>query len=198
MHPRTAAPGDHRGTEGQRSAGPHAKTRSLHTIGFACRGQSLPSDSSLDLISDKPNRWNIEGEPTVYLSGDPGLALVESGRHPDDLEEHIRLLEVDVGLPLVVDLRDRELRIALSLPEDLDWVLDREETRQVARSLRHSGVCDGLIVPSAGSLDQPDRFNIVVFADQRPKVTRMVTNLRLVGTVSIEIARSKVAGAVPR
>jgi RES domain-containing protein len=177
---------------------PLVGTRSLRTTAFACRGQSLPSDSSLDLISDKPNRWNIEGEPTVYLSSDPGLALVESGRHPDDLEEHIRLLEVDLSLALVVDLRDREVRGALSLPEDLDWVLDREETRQVAHSLRRSGVCDGLVVPSAGSLDQPDRFNAVVFADRRSKIIRMVTNLRLVGTVSIEIAQSKVAEAVPR
>ena len=177
---------------------PYTKTRSLRTIGFACRGQSLPSDSSLDLISDKPNRWNIEGEPTVYLSGDPGLALVELGRHPDDLEGRIRLFEVDLRVPLVVDLRDREARLALSLPEDLDWVLDREETRRVAQSLRRSGVCDALIVPSAGSLDQPDRFNIVVLADQRSRIPGMVTNLRVIGTVSIEIDQSKMADALPR
>ena len=176
----------------------HPKIRSLRTSGFACRGQSLPSDSSLDLISDKPNRWNIEGEPTVYVSGDPGLALVESGRHPDDLEERIRLLEVDLDIPLVVDLRDRDVRVALSLPEDLDWVLDRDETRQVARSLRRSGACDGLVVPSAGSSDQPDRFNVVVFADRRSRISRMITNLRVIGMVSIDRAQSNVADALPR
>jgi RES domain-containing protein len=153
----------------------------LRTRGWACRGESLPAGAAVDLISDKPNRWSAEGEPTIYLSGDPALAFVESGRHPDDLEEGMRLVEVDVRIPLAVDLRDPDVRVALSLPDDPAWVLDRRRTREVAQVLRHSGVCDGLVVPSAGAPDQPDRYNLVIFADDRSRVPRMVSDLRVVG-----------------
>jgi RES domain-containing protein len=171
---------------------PHARGAygPLRTRGFACRGESLPSDTSLDLISDKPNRWNVQGEATVYVSGDAALALTESGRHPDDLEKRVRLLEVDLTVPLVVDLRDRDVRVDLSLPDDPGWVLDAEQTRQVAQSIRHSKTCDGLIVPSAGALDQPDRFNIVVFADDRSRIPRMVRNLRVIGNLCLDSAGS--------
>ena len=157
----------------------------FRTRAWACRGESLPSGSALDLISDKANRWSAEGEPTIYLSGDPALALVESGRHPDDLEEGMRLIEVDVRIPLAVDLRDPDVRAALSLPDDLEWVLDRERTREIAQSLRHSGLCDALLVPSAGAPDQPERFNLVLFADDRARAVRIVADLRVVGEVTV-------------
>ena len=156
----------------------------LRTKVWACRGESLPSSSAVDLISDKANRWSGEGEPTIYLSGDPALALVESGRHPDDLEEGMRLIEVDVRIPLAVDLRVADVRAALSLPDQPGWVFDRDRTRDVARSLRHSGICDALVVPSAGAPDQPDRFNLVVFADDRASVPRMIGDLRVVGELT--------------
>jgi RES domain-containing protein len=153
---------------------------------WACRGESLPSGSSLDLISDKPNRWNTEHEATIYLSGDPGLALLESGRHPDDLEDRMRLLEVDIRIPRAVDIRDHEARAELSLPGDLDWVLDHDRTREVAYSLRLSGKCDALIVPSAGALDQPERFNLVIFADDPERIPQLVGDPRVVGKVVVD------------
>lgn len=157
----------------------------LRTRAWACRGESLPSGTALDLISDKPNRWSTDGEPTIYLSGDPALALLESGRHPDDLEEGMRLIELDVRIPLAVDLRDSEVRTALGLPDDAQWVLDRARTRGLAQSLRQSGICDAIVVPSAGAPDQPDRFNLVVFAGDRGRVPRMVTDVRVVGEVTV-------------
>jgi RES domain-containing protein len=161
----------------------------LRTQGFVCRGPDQPADSSLDLISDKPNRWNVEGEPTVYLSGDPALALIESGRHPEDLVDRFRLFELDVRVPLVVDLRDEAVRAALELPDDLAWILDRDRTQKIAQALRHAGSCDGLVVPSAGALDQPDRFNVVVFADRPARIARTVTDLRAVGEAALPVER---------
>jgi RES domain-containing protein len=160
-------------------------TAPLRTKAWAVRGESLPSSSAVDLISDKANRWSGEGEPTIYLSGDPALALVESGRHPEDLEEGMQLIEVDVRIPLAVDLRDREIRSALALPDHAEWVLDRIRTRDVSRSLRHSGICHAVVVPSAGAPDQPDRFNIVVFADDRALVPRLISDLRVVGDMTV-------------
>ena len=154
---------------------------------WLARSEELTTATTVDLISDKPNRWNVDGEPTIYLSGDPALALLETGRHPDDLEERAEVFEVEVRVPLAVDIRDRAVRSALSLPDDLGWVLDRRRTRHVARTLRHSGMCDGLIVPSAGALDQEGRFNVVVFADDRTRIPRMVTGLRRVGDLRLSL-----------
>jgi RES domain-containing protein len=159
--------------------------RPLRAPAWSCRGDELPSASAIDLISDKPNRWNVEGEPTIYLSGDPALALVESGRHPDDLQGHARLVGVDVALGRVIDLRDDDVRRALDLPDDPAWILERGRTRAVARAIRSSGAAEGLLVPSAGALDQPDRWNTVLFADDAARVTASVASPRPRGEVRI-------------
>ena len=155
---------------------------------WVCRDEGLPSSDAADLISDKENRWNAEGEPTLYLSGDLALALVECARHPDALKDRSCLLEVDVRIPVALDLRDREVRAALSLPDHAGWILDRDRTRAVSRSLRHSGTCDALIVPSAGALDQPERYNLVVFADDPARIPTLVAGLRPVGELKLSVA----------
>jgi RES domain-containing protein len=164
-------------------------TKPVRATTWSCRGDALPSSSAADLISDRPNRWNTEGVPTIYLSGDPGLALVESGRHPDDLEGHSQLVSVDLDLPRAVDLRDGSVREALGLPDGLDWILDRDRTRAVAQSIRSSGGADGMVVPSAGALDQPERWNVVVFADDRARVTASLAPPRPGGAVRVATPR---------
>jgi RES domain-containing protein len=154
---------------------------------WVCRDQGLPSATAVDLISDKANRWNAEGEPTLYLSGDPALALLESARHPDDLKERSRLFEVPVAIPRVADLREPAVRDALALSDDLHWVLRRERTRQVASFFRRSGMCDALIVPSAGGLDQEDRFNLVVFADDAGRISELFGDPRPVGSLQFSV-----------
>ena len=156
---------------------------------WSCRPDDLPSATASDLISDRPNRWNAKGEATIYLSGDPALALLEIGRHPQDARDELLVVEVEVDVPRAIDLRDTDVIAALSLPRDNAWVLDRERTRQVARSLRDSGTCDGLIVPSAGALDQPDRWNLVVFADDRARVSGMVGLPRPAGEILVSATR---------
>ena len=162
-------------------------TTSFQRRGWVGRNESLPADSTFDLISDKPNRWNVQGEPTIYVSGDPGLALVECGRHPADLEPCVRLFEIDLRIPRAIDLRDAAVRAELSLPADLHWILHRDRTQEVGRSLRRSRRCDGLIVPSAGALDGPDRYNVVVFADDPARVPELVAGLRAVGELRLEV-----------
>lgn len=162
--------------------------RPLRARAWVCRDENLPATDAGDLISDKENRWNAEGEPTLYLSGDPALAFVECGRHPDALKERSCLLEVDVRIQSAVDLRDAGVRGALSLPADLGWILQRDRTQEISRSLRHSGVCEALLVPSAGALDQPERYNLVVFADDAARITDIVTGLRPVGELELSVA----------
>ena len=127
-------------------------TTSLQGKGWISRAARLPDPSPLDLISDKPNRWNAEGEPTIYVSSDPGLALLESGRHPSDLEDGLRLFTMELHIPKALDLRDGRVREALSLSDDYHWILDRELTVELGGSLRRAGTNDALIVPSAASI----------------------------------------------
>jgi len=169
---------------------PSVPTTSFQQRGWVGRSENLPAASTLDLISDKPNRWNAEGEPTIYVSGDPGLALVECGRHPSDLEDGVKLFEMDLRISRAIDLRDRDIRAELSLPGDLYWILHRERTQEVGRTLRRSGRCDALIVPSAGAIDGPERYNVVVFADDRDRIPDLVADLRPVGEVRLSVVRA--------
>jgi RES domain-containing protein len=155
---------------------------------WVCRDIDLPSAEAVDLISDKANRWNAEGEPTLYLSSDPALALLECARHPEDLKERSRLLEVAVRIPRIVDLRDPGVRASLPVSDVLDWVLDRQRTRELGRWLRRSRRCDAVIVPSAGALDQEDRYNLVVFADDRERIGELVGDPRPVGELALDAA----------
>ena len=132
---------------------PEALAKPLRAHAWACRSDELPSDTAEDLISDKPNRWNVEGEPTVYLSGAPGLALIESGRHPEDLSGKSFLIEVDVRIPLVVDLRDSTTCRTLGLPRDPTWVLDREQTREAASA--YAGPQGAFLAPYASCGSRP-------------------------------------------
>jgi RES domain-containing protein len=153
---------------------------------WVCRPQGVPSASALDLRSDRSNRWNAEAEPTVYLSGDPGLALIESGRHPEDLQPTSHLLRVELRLMRALDLRRQAVRAELRLPTDDDWILDRDRTRAIAGQVRRTGACDGLLVPSAGALDQEQRWNAVVFADDPATIAELVGDPQRCGTVCLD------------
>ena len=158
----------------------------LRATAWACRAEEMPRGSALDLISDKPNRWNAEGEPTIYVCSDAALALVEMGRHPEDLKERSHLLRLDVRLDRVIDLRRPAVRATLGVPAGEAWVLDHGRTRELAVRVRGTGACDGLIVPSAGALDQDDRWNAVIFANDGQVVPGRVGDPRHAGTLLLD------------
>lgn len=160
-------------------------TEPARKVVWVCRPDDAPLASAFDLASDRPNRWNGEGETTIYVSGDPGLALIESGRHPEDLKEASRVLRLELRLRRALDLRRSAVRAELGLPAGDWWVLDRDRTRDAARHLRMSGECDGLIVPSAGALDQADRWNAVVFVDDPDGVDSMLASPKPAGTIRL-------------
>ncbi len=161
-------------------------------VAWVCRPDDLPRASALDLRSDRPNRWNDEGQQTIYLSGDPGLALIEIGRHPQDLKRASHLLRLDLRLPRALDLRRPPVRAELELPAGDWWILDHDRTRDVAERIRTSGACDGFLVPSAGALDGKERWNAVVFADDEGAVRHRLSDPRPAGTILLD------AGAVPK
>lgn len=140
------------------------------------------------LIDTDGGRWSRPDEPTIYLAGDPGVALVEFGRHhPGDAETVGSIWELLVEVD-AVDLRD--------LPDDA--VLDQERCRAIASRWRRKGAA-ALVVPSAGCLDQRDRFNIVVFAEViGERVDEVISRPRLLATVGAGASTDVAEGAGTR
>jgi RES domain-containing protein len=130
-----------------------------------------PAGASLDvsrLPSTEANRWSRDGEPTIYLAGDPGVALAELGRHWEEQRVEVAVWSLDLTMRAAADLRDPATRAILGVPDDPRWILDQDRCHALASHLRSDGAHDGLIVPSAAFLDDAGRWNAVVFADVRP------------------------------
>ena len=144
----------------------------------------IPAGSRLDVLDTRfaglavDNRWNEAGEPTFYLAGDLGVALAEYARH---LREDVGLqgtpvheravYQIAVELEAVLDLRDPRVRSAIGLHGGLRRFLDRAVARATAHFVRRTTPAQGLLVPSVAFLDDPSRWNLVLFLDKLPADT---------------------------
>ena len=159
----------------------------------------IPTGSRYDVLDTRfaglaaDNRWNEAGEPTFYLSGDLGVALAEYARH---LREDVgfagtppvrerAVYQVDVQLAAILDLRDTHVRSAIGLHGGLRRFLDRDAARATARYLRRTTSAEGLLVPSIAFLDEPARWNLVVFLDKLPADAAKFMTARFYRTVRI-------------
>jgi hypothetical protein len=160
----------------------------------------IPADSPfgpLDLRfagSSQVNRWNVAGTRTLYLASDRGVILAEFARHlHEDLaagaEPRLvarRIYRMHVDLELSLDLRDRTLWDALSLTNAPECFLDRTVARAVAGFARHATPAQAMIVPSMAFLDQPDRWNVVLFLEKLPAdPSSYLSSVVSVGTVRL-------------
>jgi RES domain-containing protein len=148
--------------------GPGAVSLPLIELRGPAFWQGPPAFDHGELISTKPNRWSEDGMPAIYLAGDIGLTLVEAGRHlPEDpVASQTRVIwTLRVEVSGIVDLRAGEVRTALSLDDD-HWFLDRARCLTVVRIVRGSPGASGMLVPSAGLPDDPDRWNLVLYPDR--------------------------------
>jgi RES domain-containing protein len=138
----------------------------------------IPAGSRFDVLDTRfaalatDNRWNLPGEPTFYLAGDRGVALAEYARH---LREDVgssdtsrALYVVELAVENVLDLRDARVRRAISLGGGPRRFLDRSVARATAEFLRHATPAEALIVPSMAFLDDPSRWNLVLFLEKLP------------------------------
>ncbi|MFL5672694.1 MAG: RES family NAD+ phosphorylase [Chloroflexota bacterium] len=152
---------------------------------------TAPTDPNLDsrsLITTHANRWSAEGEPTIYLASDPGVGLAELGRHWDEQPDECSVWSVRLTLDAAADLRDPGIRAALGLPEDRTWVLDADRCSALASRLRSEGMHDGMVVPSVAFLDDPSRWNAVVFVD---RLTRSLGEAVRVGTTVLRVGTTE-------
>ena len=127
-------------------------------------------------ISRDADRWSADGIPTMYLAGDPGVALAEAGRHLDP-REPIRcasVWRVRVMVERAVDIRHADAAATLGVPTDPGWILEPARCRELADATRGVGV-EALVVPSAAFLDAPDRFDLVVFPEVLSRAVSAIT-----------------------
>ena len=130
-----------------------------------CMGPVTRSLQPDALVTRDRNRWS-EDEPTIYLAGDPGVAISEFGRHWSEESDPAWMWAMRLRLDHAIDLRKRETQTALGIPAESSWILDRDRCRSIARELRATGRCDGLIVPSVAFLDDEARWNAVIFVER--------------------------------
>lgn len=162
---------------------PHAALTRRFTAAAVCSG---PASDALDvgtLVTTEANRWSADGQPTLYVAGDVGTALAEVGRHWEPRTRRLGLWQVEVQLGAAVDLRRRDVRASLGIPDDPRWFLDAGRCRDMAARIRDGGG-EGLIVPSVALLDDGTRWNAVVFVERIPRLDLAVRVVRAVGDVT--------------
>lgn len=142
----------------------------------------LPGGAGYDILDFRfaglaaDNRWNVPGEPTLYVAGDIGVAIAEFGRHfetnrtPDLAAQTVQRTVYRLALQVdyLIDVRQAPVWRALSLENAPFCFSDRNVARATARYLRHTTPAQALLVPSMAVLDQLDRWVLVLFLEKLP------------------------------
>lgn len=124
------------------------------------------------------NRWNVPGQPTLYLAGDIGVAISEWGRqfpssYPDGAIQPVQreMFRLHLRLDAVVDLRATAALRTLRDATGMDDFRDVNVARAVAISVRVQSRIQAMLVPSIAFLDDLTRWNLVVFLEKLPRDT---------------------------
>lgn len=122
------------------------------------------------------NRWNVAGEPTLYLAMERDVALVEWGRHltihrSPGLRSKLQTRNVfllDLIFSFTLDLRDKHVWKALSLTDAPECFQDVRTARSIASYLRNVTDVQALFVPSMGFPDDLSKWCLVIFLEKLP------------------------------
>jgi RES domain-containing protein len=159
----------------------------------------IPADSPYHVLDTRfagrvaENRWNVPGEPTFYLAGDVGVALAEYARHFQErrtpalalVRQRRALYRLELSLDHVLDLREASVRRELDLHGGPRRFLDLNVARATARFIRVTTPAEGLLVPSVAFLDEPNRWNLVLFLEKLPKDLSSVITVHSEGMFEI-------------
>jgi RES domain-containing protein len=140
------------------------------------------------------NRWNAAGDPTLYLAADRAVALAEFARHlrerqdatlgPFVIERAVYQLKLE--LQAVLDLREAAVRSALGLHGGVRRFLDVEVARATASFVRRTTPAEAVLVPSTAFLDDPQRWNLVLFLEKLPRDLGSIMRVTAAGTFRVE------------
>jgi RES domain-containing protein len=142
----------------------------------------IPANSPFGVLDTRfagrvgDNRWNRAGDPTFYVASDESVALAEFARHFREQEDAAlsplaierALYRLDVQVQALLDLRQPVVRAALGLHGGARRFLDIEVARATASFIRRTTSAEALLVPSIAFLDDPARWNLVLFLEKLP------------------------------
>jgi RES domain-containing protein len=142
------------------------------------------------------NRWNNAGEPTFYIAGDRAVAVAEFARHlREDFSSTLgpvlterALYRLQLRLQSILDLRDPDVRRSLGLPDDFRQFLDAAYARATATFIRRTSEAEALLVPSMAFLDDPTRWNLVLFLEKLPRDLAAFITVAYDSTFRLEMA----------
>jgi RES domain-containing protein len=159
----------------------------------------IPANSPFGVLDTRfagrvgDNRWNQAGDPTLYIASDKGVALAEFARHFRErqgpelgavaIERAIYELEVEVQA--LLDLRGPHVRSALGLHGGARRFLDVDVARATATFIRRTTSSEALLVPSVAFLDEPSRWNLVLFLEKLPSDLSLFIRVRPAGTFRV-------------
>ena len=156
----------------------------------------IPATSALSVLDfryaglSSGNRWNVSGEPTLYLAGDQGVLAVEWARHlPFPWDRNVQagtiardVFRIGVRLARVLDLREPGTLAAFGVAPTPGWFIDATIARHVAHLARRQFAAQAILVPTIAFIDDRRRWNLVVFLEQAPpEPTGWVTECERVG-----------------
>lgn len=133
--------------------------------------RSVLDDTYLGQVDD--NRWSAKGVRAYYFARDRAIIAAEYARHlaadlPVGRTERLEreVFRVPVSLERTLELTNPDVVAAMGAAPMNDWILDLAQTRAASAYLASQvpGL-QGLVVPSVAFLDDPNRFNVVVFRD---------------------------------
>lgn len=162
----------------------------------------IPADAGYDIRDLRyagrrsSGRWHWQGQPTLYLGSDAGVAVTEFARHlavdrgGRAVPARRAVYELGVKLERAVDLRDAGVLRLIGRDDAPECWLDPRIARAVATFFRDSLGVQGALVPSVAYLDAPERFNVACFLENLPDDPRaFLPRARRRSTVSVEPAR---------
>ena len=122
------------------------------------------------------NRWNVQGEPTLYLAKDKGVATDEFVRHFSEnrsqgLAQKIQRRQIrrfTVKLDRTLNLCDLKVCSALSLADPPFCFKDKRVARSTANFLRNALKVEAIFVPSMVFLDDLSKWCLVIFLENLP------------------------------
>ncbi len=149
--------------------------------GFAVRHFPEPSKGqTLDPLDftwcgkSSENRWNVLGEPTLYLAQEKNVALAEFARHFQvnrsqglaAKTQKRKVFRLEASFDSTLDLRDRAVCRALSLTKFPGCFADKKISRSTASFIRNTTSVQAIFVPSIAFLDNLDKWCLVVFLEK--------------------------------
>ena len=123
------------------------------------------------------NRWNVQGEPTLYLAGSIDVAAAEWSRHfqferPQQLAAKTKRRQIyrfAVTLSRTVNFCQPQLWQELSLTDAPHCFLQQNIARATAQFIRQTTEAEAIFVPSVAFLDRLEQWVLVIFLEKLPR-----------------------------